>query len=61
MSCPYTNIAIGQLGKKELEYNPSVIGWERFRDDIFLVRPYSAEYINLFCNYTNNIDRTKKI
>ena len=30
-------------------------------DDIFLVWPHSAEDLNLFFNYMNNIDRTKKI
>ena len=40
-----------------MEYNPAVIGWKRFQDDIFLVWPH----LNLFFNYMNNIDRTKKI
>ena len=30
-------------------------------DDIFLVWPHSAEDLNLFFNYMNNIDTTKKI
>ena len=34
MFCSYSDIAIEQFGKKALEY---IIGWERFRDDIFLV------------------------
>ena len=61
MSCSYGHIAIEQFDKKALEYNPVVIGWERFQDDIFLVWPHSAEDLNLFFNYMNNIDRTKKI
>ena len=61
MSCSYGHIAIEQFDKKALEYNPVVIGWERFQDDIFLVWPHSAEDLNLFFNYMNNIDRIKKI
>ena len=61
MSYSYSDIAIEQFDKKALEYNPPVIGWKRFRDDIFLVWPHSAEDLNLFFNYMNNIDRTKKI
>ena len=60
MSCSYGDIAIEQFDKKALEYNPVVIGWERFQDDIFLVWPHSAEDLNLFFNYMNKIDRTKK-
>ena len=61
MSCSYGDIAIEQFDKKALEYNPAVIGWQRFRDDIFLVCPHSAEDLNLFFSYMNNIDRTKKM
>ena len=61
MSCSYSDIAIEQFGKKALEDNPPVIGWKRFRDDIFLVWPHSAKDLNLFFNYMNNTDRTKKI
>ena len=61
MSCSYGDIAIEQLGKIALEYNSAVIGWKRFRDDIFLGCPHSANHLNLFFNYMNNIDRTKKI
>ena len=46
MSCSYGDIAIEQFDKKTLEYNPAVIGWKRFRDDIFLVWPHSAEDLN---------------
>ena len=35
MSCSYGEIAIKQFDKKALEYNPAVIGWKKFRDDIF--------------------------
>ena len=46
MSCSYGDIAIEQFDKKTLEYNPAVIGWKRFRDDMFLVWPHSAEDLN---------------
>ena len=61
MSWSYGDIAIEQFDKKALGYNPAVIGWKRFRDDIFLAWPHSAEDLNLFFNNMNNIDRTKKI
>ena len=61
ISCSYGDIAIKKFDKKALEYNPAVIGWKRFRDDIFLVWSHSAEYLNLFFNYMHNIDRTKKV
>ena len=35
MSCWYSDIAIEQFDKKALEYNPPVISWKRFWDDIF--------------------------
>ena len=59
MSCSYGDIAIEQFDKKALEYNPVVTGWKRLQD-IFLVWPHSAEDLNLFFNYMNKIDRTKK-
>ena len=34
MSFSYSDTAIQQSDKKALEYNPAVIGWERFQDDI---------------------------
>ena len=61
MSCSCGDIAIEQFDKKALEYNPPIIGWKRFRNDIFLVWHHSAEDLNLFFNYMNNIDRTEKI
>ena len=59
MSCSYSDIE--QLDKNALKYNPAVIGWQRFRDDIFLAWPHSTEYLDLIFNYMNNIDKTKKI
>ena len=35
MSCSYGDIVIEQYDKKALEDNPPVIGWKRFRYDIF--------------------------
>ena len=35
MFCSYSDIAIEQFDKKALRYVPPVIGWKRFRDDIF--------------------------
>ena len=61
MSCSCRDIAIEQFDKKTLEYNPPIIGWKRFQNDIFLVWPHSVEDLNLFFNYMNNIDRTEKI
>ena len=60
MSCSFSNIATEQFNKKALEHNSSVIGWKEFGDDIFLVWCHSTEDLNLFFNYMNNIDRTKK-
>ena len=61
MSCSYGDIAIEHFDKKASEYNSPVIRWKRFRDNIFLVSPHSPEVLDLFFNYVNNIDRTKKI
>ena len=54
-------LPLNNLTKKALEYNPPVIGWTRFWDDIFLVWSHSAEDLNLFFNHMNNIYRTTKI
>ena len=61
MSCSYSGIAIESFHKKALQYHPSVLGWKRFRDDVFLVWPHSREHLDLFFNYMNNINSTKKI
>ena len=61
MSCWYGDNAIEHFDKKASEYNSPVIRWKRFRDNIFLVSPHSPEVLDLFFNYVNNIDRTKKI
>ena len=54
-------MAIEIFDKKVLMYHPSVIGWKRFRDDVFSVCPHSREDLELFFNYMNNIDSTEKI
>ena len=35
MFCSYGDIVIEQFDKKGLEYNPEVIDWKRFPDDVF--------------------------
>ena len=37
MSCSYSDIAIESFDKKAPQCYPSVIGWKRFRGDVFLV------------------------
>ena len=44
-----------------IEFNPPVICWKRFRDDIFVVWPHTLEELQVFFNYMNNIDQSKKI
>ena len=61
MSCSYSDIAIQYFDIKALEFNPPVICWERFRDDIFVVWPHTLEELQVFFNYMNNIDQSKKI
>ena len=61
MSCSYSDIAIQYFDIKALEFNPPVICWKRFRDDIFVVWPHTLEELQVFFNYMNNIDQSKKI
>ena len=61
MSCSYSDIAIQYFDIKALEFNPTVICWKRFRDDIFAVWPNTFEELQVFFNYMNNIDQSKKI
>ena len=61
MSCSYSDIAIQYFDIKALEFNPLVICWKRFRDDIFVVWPHTLEELQVFFNYMNNIDQSKKI
>ena len=61
MSCSYSNIAIQYLDVKALEYTPAIICWKRFRDDIFIVWPHSIDELDIFFDYMNKVDPTKKI
>ena len=61
MSCLNSDIVIESFDKKAPKYRPSVIGWKRFKDNIFLVWPHSREALDLFSNCMNNIDSKKKI
>ena len=60
VSCSYSDIVIEGFNKKALQYHPSVISWKRFRDDVFLDCLHSREEPDLFFNYMNNIDSTRK-
>ena len=61
MSCSYSDITIQYFDVKILEFNLPVICWKRFRDDIFVVWPHTLEELQVFFNYMNNIDQSKKI
>ena len=61
MSCSYSDIAIQYLDVKALEYTPATICWKRFRDDIFIVWPHSIDELDIFFDYMNKVDPTKKI
>ena len=58
MSCSHIDIAIQYFDIKSLEFNPPVIFWKRFRDDIFVVWPHTLQ---VFFSYMKNIDQSKKI
>ena len=55
MSFSYSDTVIEQFDKGALEYYSPVIGCKMLWDEIFLVLPHSAEDINLFFNYINNL------
>ena len=59
MSCPYSDIAIQYFDVKALEYTPATICWKRFRDDIF-VSPHIIDELDIFFDYINIVDPTKK-
>ena len=48
MSCSYSGIAIQYFDIKALEFNPPVICWKRFRDNIFVVLPHTLEELQVF-------------
>ena len=61
MSCSYSDIAIQYFDVKALEYTPATIFWKRFRDDIFIVWPYSIYERHIFFDCMNKVDPTKQI
>ena len=61
MSCSYSDIAIQYFDVKALEYTPATIFWKRFRDDIFIVWPYSIYKRHIFFDCMNKVDPTKQI
>ena len=60
MSCSYSDIAIQYFDVKDLEYTPATICQKRFRDDIFIVWPHSFDKLDIFFDYMNKVDPTKK-
>ena len=60
MSCFHSDIGIQYLDVKALEYTPVAICWKRFSDDIFIVLPHSIDELDIFFDYMNKIDHTKK-
>ena len=60
MSCYYSDIAIQYFDSKALEYTPATICWKRFRDNIFFVWPHSLDELDVFFDYMNILDPTKK-
>ena len=60
MSCSYSDIAIQYFDVKDLEYTPATICQKRFRDEIFIVWPHSIDKLDIFLNYMNKVDPTKK-
>ena len=61
MPCSYSDIAIQYFDVKALENTPASICWKRFRDDIFIVWPYSIDELDIFFDYINKVDPNKKI
>ena len=61
MPCFYRDIAIQYFDVKALDYTPTIICWKRFRDDIFIVWLHSIDELDIFFDYMNKVDPTKKI
>ena len=61
MSCSYSDITIQCFDVKALEYTPATISWKRLKDDIFIVWPHSIDEHDIFFDYMNKVDPTKKI
>ena len=60
ISCSYSDIAIQYFDVKALEYTPATICWKRFRDGIFIVWPHNVDELDIFFDYMNKVDPTKK-
>ena len=61
MSSSYTDITIYKSDLKTLNYNPGMLCWKRFRDDVFALWKQSLEELNNFFDFMNSIDTTQKI
>ena len=61
MSCSYSDITIQCFDVKALEYTPVTISWKRFKDDTFIVWPHSIDELDIFFDYMNKVDPTKKV
>ena len=61
MLCSYSDIAIQYFDVKALKYTPAAICWKRLRGDIFFVWPYNIDELDIFFDYMNKVDPTKKI
>ena len=59
ISCSYSDIIIQYFDVKAL-YTPAAICWKRFRYDIF-VWPCNIDEFDIFFDYMNKVDPTKKI
>ena len=61
MSCSCSDITILYFDVKSLEYTPAAICWKRFKDDIFIFWSHSIDELDIFFDYRNKVDSTKKI
>ena len=61
MSDSYSDIVIQYFDIKALEYTPAAICLKRFRDAIVIIWPHSIDECDIFFDYTNKVDPTKKI
>ena len=61
MSDSYSDIVIQHFDIKALEYTPAAICLKRFRDAIVIIWPHSIDECDIFFDYTNKVDPTKKI
>ena len=61
MSCSYSDIAIQYFDVKVLEFTPATIFWNRLGGGTFIVWPHSIDELDIFFDYMNKVDSTKKI